>query len=128
MLSDKILIIDDDRALVLILTQNMREAGYEIISAFDGVQGLRMAFQENPSLIVLDIRFPAGGGVETLKKLRSSSKTTNTPVLIVTAYDEPQIRQILLRYDIAGFFVKPIDPKSLISEINKIIGKNFHLT
>lgn len=53
-----ILIIDVDKALVLLLTQKMIKAGYEVISAFDGVQGLRLAFQENPYLIVLDIRFP----------------------------------------------------------------------
>ena len=121
MLSKKILIIDDDRALILLLTKNIIEAGYEVISALDGVQGLRLAFQENPSLIVLDIRFPAGGGIETLKKLMASSKTMSTPVLIITSYDEPQIRQKVTEYNVAGFFVKPIEPKSLINKIKEIV-------
>jgi len=121
MLSKKILIIDDDRALVLLLTKNIIEAGYEVIAAFDGVQGLRLAFQENPSLIVLDIRFPAGGGIETLKKLVASSKTMNTPVLIITGHNEPQIRRKVSEYNAAGFFVKPIDPKSLVNKIKEIV-------
>lgn len=121
MFREKILIIDDDRALVLLLTQKMIKAGYEVISAFDGVQGLRLVFQENPSLIVLDIRFPAGGGIETLKKIKASSKTMSIPVLIITGYDEPQIRQKVLENNGADFLVKPIDPNLLIDKINKIL-------
>lgn len=122
MTNKKILIIDDDRALVHLLTLRITEAGYEVLSALDGVQGLRLAFQEKPSLIILDIRFPAGGGIETLKKIKSSHKTMSTPIVIITIYDDPQTRQEVSKYDVKEFMVKPIDPSELVDKIREIIG------
>jgi len=119
----KILIIDDDRTFVMLIGRSITQAGYEVISAFDGVQALRLAFNENPDLIILDIRFPAGGGIETLKKLNTSSKTWNIPIIISTSYDDPEVKRKVEEYDIAGFMLKPVDPEKILLKIQNIIGK-----
>lgn len=119
----KILVIDDDRVLILLLNRRISEAGYEVISAFDGVQGLRLAFQKNPALILLDIRFPAGGGIETLKKLNTSMKTMNIPIIIITSYDDPQIREQTSEYNVLEYMLKPLDIEKLLTKIREIIGE-----
>ncbi len=123
MANKKILIIDDDKVLTLLLSRKLSEAGYEVVNAFDGVQGLRLAFHEKPDLILLDIRFPAGGGINTLEKLSSSTKTWNIPIIIITGYDEPEIKQQISGYNVIEYMIKPIEPQSLIDKIREVIGE-----
>lgn len=119
----KILIIDDDRSIVLLLGRRLSQAGYEVISALDGVQGIKFSFQENPDLIVLDIRFPAGGGMGLLKKLNESTKTWNIPIIINTSYDDPEIKQEAEEYNVKKFMLKPVDPDELVKNIKEILGE-----
>jgi len=119
----RILIIDDDKVLVQLLGRRIAAAGYEVMTAFDGVQGLRLAFQEKPSLIILDILFPAGGGIETLKKLSSSTKTWNIPIIINTGHDDPQLKQTASEYNIVDFMLKPVDPEKIIQKIKEVLGE-----
>jgi len=120
----KILIIDDDRVLVQILGRRISAAGYEVLTAFDGVQGLKLAFHENPSLIILDIMFPAGGGIEILKKLSSSTKTWNIPIIINTGHDDPQFKQTVSQYNIVDFMLKPVDPEKIVQKIKEVLKEN----
>jgi len=64
----KILIIDDDKALVTLLSHELREAGYQVVAALDPVQGMMSAKREAPELVLLDVVMPAGGGMPLLWK------------------------------------------------------------
>jgi two-component system alkaline phosphatase synthesis response regulator PhoP len=119
----KILVIDDDRSIVLLLSRRLTQAGYEVITAVDGVQGTKFSFQANPDLIVLDIRFPAGGGMGLLQKLSDSNKTWNIPIIINTSYDDPEIRQKTEEFNVKDFMLKPVDPDELIKKIKEILGE-----
>ncbi len=121
----KILIIDDDRVFLQIMGRKIAAAGYEVLTAVDGVQGITLAIKEQPHLIILDIRFPAGGGLETLKKLRLSAKTCSIPVIISTCLDDPEMKKIIASYDVVDYLVKPIDPDIIIQKINDTLKSLF---
>ena len=121
MSSKKVLIVDDDKVLSILWSRKLSQAGYEPIIALDGIQAMKLAFQENPALIVLDIMFPGGGGFSILERLSSSSKTWSTPVIISTAHDNPEVREKVNKYDVADFMVKPVDPDKLIEKIKEIL-------
>jgi len=115
----KILIVDDDKDLVKLLSQKISQAGYRIIVAYDGLQATRLAYKEDPDLIILDIKLPAGGGIGTLKNLKSSAKTNTKPVIVITAFEDPEIRKEVSEYGVEEYMVKPINSAELIEKIWK---------
>src|SRR4030042_6507197 len=109
----KILIVDDERDIVKVLVIRLESSGYEVISAFDGAQGVFMAHKENPDLIILDIRMPAGDGFSVAEKLKESTDTFTIPVIFLTGSPEmnSEGRDRALG---ARFYVKkPYDPEDL---------------
>src|SRR5581483_12096363 len=89
--SEKILIIDDEPRMVQVLTLSLEEAGFQVCAAFAGKEGLRLAYEEHPDLILLDIMMPGMDGFEVLQHLRL---VTDVPVIMLTAagYDVNRIR------------------------------------
>ncbi|MCH7828791.1 response regulator [Patescibacteria group bacterium] len=80
----KILIIEDDRFLKELITQKVRQAGYEVVGAMDGEEGLTLAGEELPNLILLDLILPTMDGFEVLRKLKEQEATKNIPVIILS--------------------------------------------
>ena len=81
-----VLIVEDEKNIVDILRFNLQKEGYATLEAFDGVTGLRLALDENPDLILLDLMLPEMNGFEVCKLLRDKGRST--PVLIITAREE----------------------------------------
>ena len=78
-----VLIVEDEKNIVDILRFNLRKEGYDTLEAFDGVTGLRLALEESPDLILLDVMLPGLDGFQLVRKLRE--KKIATPVLFMTA-------------------------------------------
>lgn len=83
-----ILIIEDEAALLQILSDKLSREGFTVLRARDGIEGLKSAQKNSPDLILLDIVMPSMDGVTMLKKLREDSKTENTPVIIISNLSE----------------------------------------
>ena len=79
----RVLVVEDEKNIVDILRFNLQKEGYETLEAYDGVTGLRLALEEAPDLILLDLMLPGMNGFEVCKLLRDKGKST--PVLIITA-------------------------------------------
>src|SRR4030042_1689918 len=113
----KILIIDDERDIVKALTIRLQSGGYKTVVAFDGAQGVFMAHKEKPSLILLDIRMPAGDGFSVAEKLKESGRTNRIPIIFVTGSPEmgaeAGARELGARY----FIKKPYDAEELLDAI-----------
>ena len=84
----KILIVEDEAALAMVLKDKLSREGFSVLSAKDGVEGLRMAQKQAPDLVLLDIVMPSMDGVTMLKKLRADPKTENLPVIIISNLSE----------------------------------------
>lgn len=121
MASRRILVIDDDRAIVTLLSTVLSAAGFEVSVAFDGAQGFRLATNDPPDLILLDLNMPTGGGVGTWQQLRGSARTQGVPVFFVTGDAQPGLEQEVLRQGVAGFVEKPFDAAALVERVQRFL-------
>ena len=87
-MSQQILLIDDDRALVEAMQAWLQDAGYQVTVAHDGRTGLAMTRKQLPDLIVLDVKMPGFDGWQTLEALREHQTTAQVPVVLLTACDD----------------------------------------
>lgn len=87
---NKILIVEDEVPLLKILYETFKKEGYEVCTAKDGAVGLATALTERPDIILLDIKLPVMDGLKMLTKLRSMEKGKETPVILLTNYDDPE--------------------------------------
>ncbi len=86
----KVLIVEDEQALLMILAEKFRREGFGVQTASDGEEGLSMALRYNPDIIILDIVMPSMDGLTMLKKLRENKKGNNVPVLILSNLSDPE--------------------------------------
>ncbi len=117
----KILVIDDEPDLVRALGMRLSSRGYEVSTAYDGVQAMSKITSESPDLVLLDIHLPAGNGYRICERLRSQPKTWGIPVIAITADPRPEAEQKCRRYGCAAFFRKPYDPHRLLEAIQEAL-------
>lgn len=102
----KILIIEDDRFLRELLVQKLLKEGYELQEAADGEEGLNMAGQERPSLILLDLILPRMDGFEVLRQLKEQEGTKNIPVIILSNLGQQEDIDKGIQLGAADYMVK----------------------
>ncbi|MFZ0921226.1 MAG: response regulator [Candidatus Dormiibacterota bacterium] len=102
----KVLLIEDDAAAGEMYRLRLAADGYTVVIARDGEEGLRMASDEAPDFIYLDLRLPGLDGFEVLERLRAQPGTTHIPVIILTNYGEPELRERGLKLGALEFLVK----------------------
>jgi two-component system, OmpR family, phosphate regulon response regulator PhoB len=115
----KILIIEDERGLVEPLSYKLRQEGFDVSAAYDGLDGLRQAQLKLPDLVVLDLMLPVKDGQEVIKELRSGSRTRSIPVIMVTAKAEEADQLIGFALGADDYVTKPYSSKVLIERIKK---------
>ncbi|MDX2192752.1 MAG: response regulator [Gemmatimonadales bacterium] len=113
----KILLADDDRALVTLLTAQLRHEGHEVIVAGDGIQTMMLATRQQPDAIVLDVQMPGGTGLQTLDKLRANSRTQMIPVLVISAKTDRDIPTRVGAHPLSRFLPKPVTGAAITKEL-----------
>lgn len=117
----KILVADDDRVTLETLGAQLRGAGFQVITAMDAMQAFMAAQRGAPDALVLDIQMPGGTGLDTLKRLRASSKTQAIPVIAISALKDPETSKRALSLGAVEFFPKPIDFERLREALNRLV-------
>ncbi len=112
-----ILIIDDDTELTELLTEYLGHEGFEIASAFNADDGLAMALEKEPALVVLDVMLPGRSGFEVLRELRQKS---HVPVIMLTARGDEVDRIVGLEMGADDYLPKPFNPRELVARIRAI--------
>jgi DNA-binding response OmpR family regulator len=120
----KILIVDDERDIVKALTIRLQGAGYDVVTAFDGAQGVFMAHKEKPDLIILDIRMPAGNGFSVAERLKRSDPTLAIPVIFLTGSPETNAEEKARAVGARFYIKKPYDPEELLDAIQRALEKD----
>ncbi len=117
----KIMVADDDRDMVDILSYWLKGHGYEVVRAFDGEQAIKRWRETLPDLVILDVEMPKIDGFEVCRQMRSE---TNSMVLILTAHDqeEDEIRGLELGAD--DYLRKPFSPRQLLARIKAILRRS----
>jgi len=118
----KILVIDDIPDCVSIIQCRLEWCHYEVVTASNGVEGLRIAENENPDIILLDTNMPVMDGHEMLERMRKHPTLKDTPVIMVTALCEMNDIAAASALGIADYVTKPIDFTSLLEKISNILG------
>ncbi len=119
---DPILIVDDDRKMRVIMRTLIESNGWTTIEAYDGVQALEMCTKERPSVVLLDMRMPKMGGLETLRELKSLD--SDMPVIIITAHADVSDAVNAIKIGAYDFMVKPPDFDTLTNIISRAMEKS----
>jgi DNA-binding response OmpR family regulator len=119
---DKILIIEDDRSILMGLKDDLKFEGFEVATATDGKEGLSKATSQDFQLIVLDILLPGLNGFEVCKKLRESGKMT--PILMLTAAKTEEMDKVVgLELGADDYVVKPVGTRELVARVKAILRR-----
>jgi DNA-binding response OmpR family regulator len=119
---DKILIVEDDKAILMGLKDDLEFEGYEVSITLDGKQGLKQAMDQEFQLIILDILLPELNGYEVCKKLREAGK--DTPILMVTAARTEEMDKVLgLELGADDYVTKPFGSRELVARVKAILRR-----
>lgn len=119
----KILIIEDDRDIVEMLEYNLKEEGYETVSALNGEQGIVLAGKERPDLIILDIMLPIIDGFEVCRTLKNDDRVSHIPIIILSAKSQETDKVVGLELGADDYVTKPFSPRELIARIRAIMRR-----
>lgn len=114
----KILYIEDDPASRRLVQRVLDNKGYHVVVAADGLEGISMAREHHPNLILMDINLPSMDGREITTRLRSLPNFLNTPIVALTANHSPGSRELALAAGCTGFLTKPIDVSMFPTQVN----------
>ena len=117
-----ILIVDDSRTIVHALKTMLEDAGYQTLSALDGVQAVHVAKHQLPDLILMDIVMPHMNGFEATRILTNDAKTSHIPVIMVSGTDQATDRVWGARVGAKGFLAKPVRKDILLGTINSVLA------
>src|SRR5664279_4569526 len=119
---NKILLVEDDPAILEGLSALLNEESYETITADDGEKGLSLAIKESPDLVVLDIMLPKMNGLDVLQTLRNREKS-NVPVIMLTSRKEEIDRVMGLEFGADDYVTKPFSTRELLARIKAVLRR-----
>lgn len=123
MATKKVLIVEDEDGLRQIIQFCLEAvAGWDVLTAASGSEGLIKAEAEHPDAILLDVMMPDMDGDETFKRLQANVVTKDIPTIFLTSKASISEQQELLDLGVAGAIAKPIKPRDLVEEIRRILG------
>jgi two-component system KDP operon response regulator KdpE len=123
MIGKTILIVDDDRHVLMALTARMKSAGYRVVAATDAISAVTTACKESPDLVVLDLGLPAGDGFAVLERMRAMPNLAPVPVIVLSGQDPIDNRQRCLDAGAVAFFQKPPDNREFFAAIRLALGE-----
>jgi two-component system response regulator RegX3 len=114
------LIVDDEKTIVEILSNYLKDEGYLVTGAYDGAEALEKALSEPFDVILLDLNLPTVSGIEVFKQIR---KTSDVPVLMVTSRDESVDRIVGLELGADDYIAKPFNPREVVARVKNIVRR-----
>jgi DNA-binding response OmpR family regulator len=117
----KILIVEDDKHIVMALKVRLQACGYDVIVAYDAALAMSTAVQHQPDLVLLDISMPGGNGFIVAERLQNSMVTAGVPMIFVTASKQAELRKKVIALGAVGFFEKPYEAEDLLAAIEQAL-------
>ena len=122
-MSKKILIIEDDPGTSRLVDYSLKQEGYEVITASNGLDGLRKALSESPDLVILDVMLPGLDGFEICYRLKAEPSTVNMPILMFSAKAQEIDKDTGKRVGADDYLTKPSAPADIISHVANLLAK-----
>ncbi len=117
----KVLVVDDEIHIIHVVAIKLRNNGYEVVSADNGVEAFELACKEKPDIIVTDYQMPAMTGLQLVEKLRQCDETKTVPVILLTARNFAVSKEQQEQLQISGCISKPFSPRELLRNIEDIL-------
>jgi type IV pilus assembly protein PilB len=119
----RILAVDDEEDILMVLEKRLLDAGYEVIKARDGLEAVGLAFNEKPDMVITDVTMPKMNGFELTKRLRSSLETAVIPIIMLTARSDKDSELKGLDAGADDYIAKPFDTEKLLSRIKMLLRR-----
>ena len=120
----RILLVEDNEMNRDMLLRRLAKRGFDVLAAVDGAEGLRLASENSPDLILMDMSLPVVDGWEATRRLKRDPGTSRIPVIALTAHVLESDRQMALEAGCDGFEIKPVDLNQLIATIDRLLARN----
>lgn len=117
----RILTIDDSKTMRDMLMLTLADAGFDVIQAADGKEGVDLLERENVDVVITDINMPRMDGYEVVRQLRARPEHRTTPILVLTTESEAAKKNIAREAGATGWLVKPFDPERLVETVRKVV-------
>lgn len=120
----KILVVDDERDLVQLLSYNLQQAGYQVFPAYDGTSALELFWSKRPDLVILDLMLPDKSGFQICQEIRETAQGTHrTPVIMLTARASEQERIAGFEAGTDDYVTKPFSPRELVLRVKAMLER-----
>lgn len=124
MTKKKILVVDDEPDIVLMVSNRLKASGYDVVSAADGQAGLEMAKTSRPDLIILDLMLPKMDGYKVCSFIKKDSRYSKIPVIMFSAKAQQDDIKMGEEVGADAYIVKPFDSRVLLEKITGLLGEN----
>ena len=121
-IAKRILIVEDNPGVLRATSFILEKEGYEVLTAVDGLGGLKMAKEENPDLLILDVMLPGIDGFEICHRLRANSQTAQLPILMFSAKGQQADKDTGLKVGADEYLTKPVERSVLISKVEALLA------
>jgi len=118
-----VLVIDDEQDLIELVRYNLEKDGFEVVGALDGENGLRIARERKPDLVVVDLMLPGLDGLEVCRLLRGDERTSRIPVIMLTARTSESDRIVGLELGADDYVTKPFSPRELAARVKAVLRR-----
>ncbi len=122
-MAKKILIIEDDPSASRLAGYALEREGYQIVTAANGVDGMRKAQEEQPDLLILDVMLPGLDGFEICHRLRAESGSDHLPILMISAKAQESDKATGLKVGADEYLVKPADPAEVVDRVENLLAR-----
>lgn len=123
-MTKRILVVEDQEDNRTIVRDLLTNAGYEVIEATSGTEGVSMAKAERPDLILMDIQLPGIDGYEAAKRIKADSSIEHTPIIAVTSYALDGDENKAIEAGCDAYFAKPFSPRKLLDKIREYVPQD----
>jgi DNA-binding response OmpR family regulator len=121
----RLLIVEDEKDMMEMLTFRLEAAGFEVIQAYDGQEGLDKAYSQNPDLILLDLMLPRVDGYKVCRELKSDVKYKKIPIAILTARASEKEKKLGMECGAEAYIIKPFEPGELMDKIKELLREPY---
>lgn len=121
-MSKKILVVDDEMHILRIVKYKLESAGYDVLTALNGIEALKLARGEKPALIFLDIMMPGMNGYEVCSQLKNDPETKDIIIIMLTAKGQESDKIKGLEVGVDEYITKPFSPQDLLDRTKDLVG------
>lgn len=121
---NSVLVIDDEKDLLELVRYNFQKEGFDVLCASDGVTGLSLATEHQPSIVLLDLMMPGMDGLEVCRRLRGEGRTSRLPIIMLTAKAAETDRIVGLELGADDYVTKPFSPRELVARVKAVLRRS----